>query len=341
MNDFADFSGQPLAAGDGQAIGIEAKLMEQRGVHVGHIVAVFDRVKTYLVRFSVGDSSLDSAARHPDGEPIRVVIAPVAVLGTRCAAEFARPDDQGFIQKPALFEVFEERPNRLIHLAAEFGMPFLESFVGVPPARAAAAAVINLDKADAVFDQSPRRQHLPAEGLGFLLMEAVLLLRLLGFVGKIDDLRHRHLHAIGQFVGLDPGPNRLIVRILSGGVLVEFLQETELPSLFLHEHAVFGSEIGHAVFGIDLERDAVVLRAEVIRAVGFATAAAIGQRRSHHNELGKVLIQRAQSIRGPGADRGKEPIHTMPARVELKLGSVVAVFSPHRADQTDDHQRIH
>ena len=48
---------EALAAGDFQLAGVEAELLEDRGMNVGHIVPVLDRVETDFVRRAerVGD----------------------------------------------------------------------------------------------------------------------------------------------------------------------------------------------------------------------------------------------------------------------------------------------
>ena len=57
---------ESLAAGDFQLAGVEAELLENRGMNVGHIVPVLDRMETNFVRRSVSDPPFDAAAGHPD-----------------------------------------------------------------------------------------------------------------------------------------------------------------------------------------------------------------------------------------------------------------------------------
>src|SRR5438105_675054 len=66
--------------------------------------------------------------------------------------------------------------------------------------------------------------------------------------------------------------------------------------------------------------------------MAFHSAATIGQRRSQHDELRQVIVQRAKAVMRPGADRGKVAINAVAARMELKLCAMIAVFGPHRAD---------
>ena len=50
------------------------------------------------------------------------------------------------------------------------------------------------------------------------------------------------------------------------------------------------------------------------------------------HELRQVVVERAQAVMDPRADRRERPFERVPAGVELKLGPVVVVGRPHRAD---------
>ena len=82
---------------------------------------------------------------------------------------------------------------------------------------------------------------------------------------------------------------------------------------------------------VGYERNAVVLGPQVVGAVDFLAAAAIGRRRAHHDKLRQVFIERAQAIVHPGPDRREKAIEPVAARVKLKLRAVVDVVGPHRA----------
>ena len=95
----SDFAFQAFAAGDGQAMRVQSELVQHCRVDVGHIVPIFNSMKTKLVGRAVRDSAFDSAAGHPHGEAVGMVIATVAVLRTGSAAEFAGPDHDGLDRK--------------------------------------------------------------------------------------------------------------------------------------------------------------------------------------------------------------------------------------------------
>ena len=88
---------QPFASRNLQFSRIEAEQLEQRGMHVGHIMAVLDGVEADFVGAAVNDAALDAAAGQPTGEAVDVVIAAVAALRAGGAAEFGGEDDERFL----------------------------------------------------------------------------------------------------------------------------------------------------------------------------------------------------------------------------------------------------
>ena len=71
--------------------------MEQRGVQVGNVMPVLDRVKAQFVGLAVSNAPLDAAARERDREAIGMMVAAVAPLCARRATKFGANDDQSFI----------------------------------------------------------------------------------------------------------------------------------------------------------------------------------------------------------------------------------------------------
>jgi hypothetical protein len=68
---------------------VEPHLMQDRGVDIGHIVPIFNRVKADFVRRPMHDAATQAAARHPDREAKDVVVAAIRALGSWCAAKLA------------------------------------------------------------------------------------------------------------------------------------------------------------------------------------------------------------------------------------------------------------
>jgi hypothetical protein len=68
---------QALAAGHLEPVRVEAQLVQDRGMDVGHIVTLLDGVKTNLVGGAVDDTAADAAARQPGTEALRMVVAAI------------------------------------------------------------------------------------------------------------------------------------------------------------------------------------------------------------------------------------------------------------------------
>ena len=111
-------------------------------------------------------------------------------------------------------------------------------------------------------------------------------------------------------------------------------QQLELAGLLFVENVPGRRRERQRVLGIDRELDAVVLGAQVARPMAPQSAATIRNRRADHDEARQVIAQRAEPIVNPRADRRKLALEHVPAGVELKLGSVVVVCRPHRANHS-------
>ena len=209
----AEVDVETFLAGDFQAARVETELVQQGCMDVGDIVAVLDSVKAELVSRAMGDATFQSAACHPDGESIRMMVAAIRFFGPRRATELGRPDNQRFVQHPALLEILQQAGDRFVDASAVFGVILFELAVRIPTAT---AAIVNLDKADSLLDQSAGRQSLPAHPLCDLFTDTVQLLHALSFAVQVDNFRHRHLHAERQLIGFDPRPELGIMGIFDG-----------------------------------------------------------------------------------------------------------------------------
>ena len=97
---------------------IEAQQIQDRGVLVVAHRLVFGGRERELVARAVAGASLDAAACEPAYERVAVVIAAVAPLAVRRAAEFGRPIDERFVEQAALLQVLQQAGDRLIRAAA-------------------------------------------------------------------------------------------------------------------------------------------------------------------------------------------------------------------------------
>lgn len=64
-------------------------------------------------------------------------------------------------------------------------------------------------------------------------------------------------------------------------------------------------------------------------------SAAVRDRTAHDDELGKILVQRAEAVVNPGTNGGELALQNMTAGMELQLGSVIVVRGPHRPHHGD------
>src|SRR3954451_11143942 len=98
VNDAAVFHLHAFATWYFQAPRIEAKLVQDGGMDVGHVVAILHRRKAELIGRTMDDSAFNAAAGHPYRKTKRMMIAAVSILGARRAAELGCPNDQRFFK---------------------------------------------------------------------------------------------------------------------------------------------------------------------------------------------------------------------------------------------------
>src|SRR5207249_728320 len=104
----------------GDAIVVEAELVEEGRVKVGHADGLFDRAIANLVGRAVHEPGAKTAAGDQGRERIAIVVAAAAVLRNRQPAKFARPDDDRAVKQAARFKVLDQRGAGLIARGANF-----------------------------------------------------------------------------------------------------------------------------------------------------------------------------------------------------------------------------
>ena len=80
----------------GEAGVVEAHLVQDGGVQVVDVDAVFDGDEAEVVGGAVGQAAAEAAAGEPHGEAEGVVVAAGGAFGLRRAAELAAPEDDAF-----------------------------------------------------------------------------------------------------------------------------------------------------------------------------------------------------------------------------------------------------
>jgi len=146
---------------------IQAKQVQDRGVPVVDVALVLDGFVAVLVGGSVAEAAFDSAARHPGGVALVVVVSAVAALGCGGSAELSAPDDEGVFQHVSLLEIFEESGDRKV-------AAFCTSFVIDGQIRVLIPALMrHLDEANASLSKPSSQQTLFPEPVGRSAIDAV------------------------------------------------------------------------------------------------------------------------------------------------------------------------
>ena len=128
-----------------------------------------------LVGRAVADAPLDAAARQPDGESVRIVIAAglLAGLSHGEAAEFAPPDHQRLVEQTALVQVRQQARDRPVRLAGELLVVALDVGVAVPGELVVHAPGVDLDEAHAALDQSAGGEALAGDVVAARVADAI------------------------------------------------------------------------------------------------------------------------------------------------------------------------
>ena len=151
---------------------VEAEEVQQRGVEIVDVDGVAGDVPAEVVGGAVNVSGVDAAARHPDRETARMMVAPIVGRGQLPLRiigppEFTAPHHQRIIQQPALFEIRYQSEAGLIDVFA------------LPPDAARQAAVmipsrmIELNKPDVALAQTAGQKTVGRERPGLLRFRPV------------------------------------------------------------------------------------------------------------------------------------------------------------------------
>ena len=89
---------------------VVTKEVQYGGLKIVNVNRIFDNIISQFVCFSINDSRFYASSRHPDTEATGMMIATIITvlkgpLAIVCAAKFATPDYQGFIQHAPVFQI--------------------------------------------------------------------------------------------------------------------------------------------------------------------------------------------------------------------------------------------
>ena len=279
------------------------------------------------------DAALDAAAGHPDGEAERMMVAAVGAFGAGRAAELGGPHDERFVEQAALLEVVEQAGDRLVDLGAVGGVVAVQIRRGRPSRRRRRCR-----RGRSARSARRARPAAARPGSAWRTAAVVSLSRPYSFCVAAVSCWNSNTSGIARCMRNASSYDLMRASALaSSGYSASASRLSRSSSsnsacLLFAEDALRRAAEGERVGRVGDERHAVVLGAEVVGAVRFLAAAAVGHGVAQHDELRQVLVERAQAVVDPGADRGEEAVERVAAGVELKLGAVVDVVGPHRAD---------
>ena len=181
---------------------IKSHQVQHGGMEVMNVDAVFDGAVAEFVGAAPGHSAFDTAARHPDGEAMMIVVATGGCASADrhfhggCASEFATAEHEGFVEQSALSEICEEGGGGAIDFLTESTMFAGDITVRVPRLN---VTMVALHDTYTAFDQSSCNQQLSTmDSLG-----VIQFVRCFRFAGQIERVGGFHLHPIGELEGLD------------------------------------------------------------------------------------------------------------------------------------------
>ena len=113
----------------GEPLVVDAEQVQERGLEVSDVHRVFNNVVGELVGFAMDDAALDAAARHPEAEAARVMVAAVVgrselALGVDRSPELAAPEDEGVFEEASLFEILDEGKGGAVDVSRLGGKDF-------------------------------------------------------------------------------------------------------------------------------------------------------------------------------------------------------------------------
>src|SRR5438445_2303114 len=257
---------------------VDAHEMKNGSVQVVDMHLFFYGIPAEFVGGAVDHAAFHAAPGEPHREAVRVMIAAVALLRDRAAAELAAPEHERVVEQPAGPKVLKQGRDRAVHRFARRGQFGPDARVMIPADRAE-----QLDEAHAALRQPPGQETLLAEVLSRLLVEAVKLFHRSWLGVDVECLRSLHLHPERQLERLNACVESSVVLAVVPVQLIESLDEIELPPLLARGDLPV-SEVGNRLLEI-VDPRALVRRWQETRAP-LSGIAAVG---ADDHESGPVL----------------------------------------------------
>lgn len=187
-----------------------------------------------------------------------------------------------------------------------------------------------LHEAHAAFQQPPRNERLPPVDV-----LAVKRAETLGFPAQVKRVARLHLHAEGEFKGLDAGVEPRIVRAGGFVLVIQLAEQTQLALLHLGGRVraadVLDEFLQLRVLGVDKGPLIHAGQEAVLPVLRVLDGVASG---AHRDEAGQVLVLRAEAVKHPRAEAGPR-LHGVAAVHQHERRLVVGHLRIHRAHHRD------
>ena len=248
----------------------------------------------------------------------------VVAVGRRRPPKLAAPDHERVIEHVAVFEIGEERVQRLVAFGGQFTVPLVVQVVRVP------AAVPDLHEPHAVLDQPAGQQQLTA-----LPLFPVAFADVLGLAGEVEGVLGFDLHAKRGLERLDAAVEDRLLGMLRRIPLVHLPQQVELPPLLAERRRAAADIFDHLRHRHVPDRNARAAAPGRQKCVAPRPVAAPDTAvRRQGDQGGEVLVFRAQTVDRPGSQA--RPHAGEVAGVHQHLGDLMhRTLRLHRADHAE------
>src|SRR6202162_1449456 len=98
---------------------VEAHRVQNGCMQVANMAAVDHSLVADFVGLTIADARLDSAAGHPIGEALGIVVPAERLLRDGLASELSAPNHQCLVKQAALFEIGQQSGNGFVDFRAD------------------------------------------------------------------------------------------------------------------------------------------------------------------------------------------------------------------------------
>ena len=120
---------RPTLVAIGQLHVIDSEQMQDGGVKIVDVQTILDGMQTDFVRATDDSPTFHTAACHPHGKSVGIVVATVPFFAHWRPTKFAAPNDERFVEQSALLEIAEQ--NRLQSIEPQAALLLFLAVAGI------------------------------------------------------------------------------------------------------------------------------------------------------------------------------------------------------------------